>query len=519
MSASGWDETCDVLVVGSGGGLTGAYIAARAGLKTIVLESTDKFGGTTAYSGGGLWIPDSPATRRANVVGNTVEDARAYFHAVIGDRTPRALQDAYIDNAGPMLVELEKDPRLTFVYDPYPDYFEGMPGFLPQGRDTFPMPITTEELGEIVSVLRPPLAQERSGLPLPDLLIGGISLIGRLLMAIEATGNADLKLNTAMDRLIVEDGRVVGVEAVSGGKRVRYRARRGVLLASGGFERNAAMREKFGIPGRVPWSSGGPGGTGRPIEAGIEIGAATDLMNECWWTPGLIDPDGNACFATGVLGGIFVDSDAKRFCNESQPYDRAGRATIAAGVSWPFWWIYDSRFEERHVPFNWCAAPIVDPEDYVAAGLMKRADSLAELAQMTGLPEAALAATVARFNDFAASGTDKEFHRGETAYDRFFTIPGDRPNKALVPIDQPPYYAAAITISDMGTKGGLKTDEKARVLKPDGAAIPGLYAAGNTMASVTGEVYPGPGCPVGTCMVFSYLAALDMAGGRSAHAA
>jgi 3-oxosteroid 1-dehydrogenase len=519
MSELGWDETCDVLVVGTGGGLAGAYFAAASGLKTIVLESTDKFGGTTAYSGGGLWIPDSPVTRRAGVEGNTVEGARAYFHAVIGDRTPAALQDAYIDNAGPMIVALEKNPRFAFEHFPYPDYFHAAPGFLPAGRDTFPCPMPAEELGELLPLLRPPLATERAGLPMPELLIGGHSLIGQLLLAIKATGNAKLKLNTPMDSLIVENGRVVGVEAVHDGKRVRYRADRGVLLAAGGFERNAAMRRKFGVAGTVPWSSGAPGGNGRAIEAGVEIGAAVDLMDQGWWTPGLIDPEGNACFTTGVLGGVFVNGAGERFCNESMPYDLSGRAAIAAeaatGVSHsPFWVIYDARFE-GNVPFNYCAAPINDPADYFAAGFWKKAESLPELAGLAGLPEEALVATVERFNSFAASGTDMDFHRGETAYDVFFSLEGDRPNKALVPIDKPPYFAAAFAVSDLGTKGGLKTDERARVLKADGSVIPGLYAAGNTMASVTGEVYPGPGCPVGTCMVFSYLAALDMAGTRS----
>lgn len=517
MVGQGWDETCDVLVVGSGAGLTGAYIAATRGLKTIVLESTDMLGGTTAYSGGGLWLPESPATKRANVEGNSVEGARTYFRAIIGDRTPAALQDAYLENAAPMIIELETNPRFAFEHYPYPDYFHDAPGFLPLGRDTFPVPLPTSELGDLVALMRPPLGTERAGVPMPDTLMSGASLIARLLLAIRDTGNVEFKLNTPMDRLIVENGRVVGVEAVSGGKRLRFRAERGVLIAAGGFERNAAMRKKYGIPGSAAWSSGGPGGTGRPIEAGMEIGAAVDLMNECWWTPGVRHPDGSAYFAIGTSGGIFVNDAGQRFCNEAKPYDQIGRSLIAAekqtGIRHsPFWFVYDARFEGR-LPVDYSAVPILDQQRYYEAGLLKKADTLAELARQIDVPVEALEKTVERFNGFVKSGVDSDFHRGESSFDKFFAVSGEEPNKALVPIDKPPYFAAALALSDLGTKGGLKTDEKARVLKTDGAVIPGLYAAGNSMAAVTGTVYPGPGCPVGASMVFSYIAALDMAGG------
>ena len=337
------------------------------------------------------------------------------------------------------------------------------------------MPITAEETrGE-----SPPCCGARSppsapACSLPDLLIGGISLIGRLLMAIEATGNADLKLNTAMEKLIVEDGRVVGVEAVHGGKRVRYRADRGVLLAAGGFERNGAMREKFGVPGTVPWSSGAPGGNGRAIEAGVEIGAAVDLMDQGWWTPGLIDPEGNACLRDRRVGRDIrrrrrPSASATSARRSIRPGgDRCGRSAAWCVSHSPFWWLFmTARFEGPPCPIQ-----LVRRADRRSSGRLRRSGVLEE---QGGVPWLGIggpgrdclrrrwrrpsrASTISRGRVRTESSiAARPLTTGLSA------IAGDRPNKALVPIDKPPYYAAALTISDMGTKGGLKTGMKRRV--------------------------------------------------------
>jgi len=536
MAEGRWDASCDVLVVGSGGGaLIGAYVAASEGLRTLVIESTDKFGGTTAYSGSGMWLPTNPVLQRAGVE-ESLETARTYYRAVVGDRTPRALQDAYLEN-GPQLIRyLEHNPLLRFEPFPWPDYYGSAPAASPGNRHIITQALPAAELGDLRTVLRPTLATERQGQPPGDLLFGGQALIGRLLLAVTGTGKAELRLNTAMESLVVEDGRVVGVEARTGDGLVRIRATRGVLMAAGGFEQNDAMRQRYGIAASAKWSMGAPGNKGRPIEAAIEIGAATDLMGECWWSPGLMHPDGTATFSVGVLGGIFVNADGHRFGNESQAYDRLGRRILeghAGGVSHlPFWMIYDSRFGIRPPLLN-ASVALAETGDYVAAGLWKEANTLEALARQIGVPPRALEDTVARFNRFAATGIDEDFHRGEEAYDRFFVTgqapeqnlvalenpdfgdaigSGGGPNPNLVPIDKPPFYAAAFGVSDLGTKGGLKTDAAARVLRPDGAPIAGLYAAGNTQAAVSGTTYPGGGNPIGSCAVFSYLAALDMAG-------
>ncbi len=529
-----WDLECDVLVVGSGGGgLVGAYTAASQGLKTILIESTDKFGGTTAYSGSGMWLPTNPVLARGGSH-DTLEAARTYYRSVVGDRTPVALQEAYLNTGAKLVAFLEQNPVLRFQVFPWPDYYGAAPCAKAEGRHIIAESLPQVELGDLVHSLRPTLTTERQGQPRAELLFGGQALIGRLLLAAIGTGRADLRLNTRMESLVVEGGRVVGVIAETSAGTLRIHATRGVLIAAGGFEQNDDMRREHGVAASARWSMGAPGNMGGPIRAGMAIGAATDLMGEAWWSPGLMHPDGTATFSVGILGGIFVNGAGQRFTNESQPYDILGRDVLkgeATGVKHlPFWLIYDGRFGLRPPVMN--ASVALEPnENYLAAGLWKQADTLDGLAAQIGVPAADLAATVARFNSFAAAGKDQDFRRGDLAYDRFFTSDqapdqslvslenpdfsdaigsGGGSNPCLIPIDRPRFYAAAFGVSDLGTKGGLKTDADARVLNTSGKVIPGLYAAGNSMAAVSGTTYPGGGNPIGSSVVFAYLAAQDM---------
>jgi len=514
-----WDDEVDVVVVGSGGAaLTGAYVAASAGLDTVVLESTDKLGGTTAYSGAGLWLPASEPEYRAGVE-DSVELARTYYRETVGDRTPASLQEAYLTAAADLVAHLEKDPVLQFEWRPFPDYYSERPGGLSQGRNIFPLDLPQEELGDLLDRIRPPAPDDRLGINTRrPVLTGGQALIGRFLMALRATGKADVRVSSPFESFVLDEGAVVGVEAggSAGGRRIR--ARNGVLLAAGGFERDPKMRaehqSEFGLDGS--WSMGGPGSVGRPIRAGIEIGAAVDLMDECWWSPAILLPDGSASFTLGFRAGIIVDGSGRRYANESLPYDRFGRemrawqrTTGASGQPGPIpsYLIWDDR---AGADLPAISTIIPKPPRCVEAGVWKQADTLDELADQIGVGREALQETVAEWNAAAAAGRDDRFRRGENAYDRFFCH-GPGPNPCLVPIAQPPFHAASIVLGDLGTKGGLVTDERARVLRPDRSVISGLYAAGNTMASVSGECYPGPGTPIGTGMVFAYLAALDMA--------
>ncbi|MFG1782337.1 FAD-binding protein [Rhodococcus oryzae] len=510
-----WNETCDVLVVGSGGGgVTGAYTAAREGLDVILVEATDKFGGTTAYSGGGgVWFPCNPVLKRAGT-DDTIDDALEYYHAVVGDRTPRELQDAYVRGGGPLIEYLEQDENLKFEMLPWPDYFGKAPKARLDGqRHTMPSVLPVSEAPELRELVRGPLDTDRLGTPAPDdYFIGGRALIARFLKAIEKYPNATLNLNTTLVELVVEGGAVVGAIVERDGERVAIRTRKGVVLAAGGFEGNDELRQKFGVPGEARDTMGPWANLGKAHEAGIAAGADTDLMGEAWWSPGMTHPDGRSAFALWFTGGIFVNQDGKRFVNESAPYDRLGRDVIRqledGTVTLPYWMVYDNK-EGEVPPVKATNVSMVEAEKYQAAGLWHTADTLEELAEKIGVPAENLAATVARFNEFVPKGVDEDFGRGDEAYDRAFS--GGEP--PLVTIDQGPFHAAAFGISDLGTKGGLRTDTAARVLDQSGNPIAGLYAAGNTMAAPSGTVYPGGGNPIGTSMLFSHLAVLDMAAG------
>ena len=526
------EDAYDVIVVGSGGGLVGAYVAAARGLRTLVIEKTDRVGGTTAYSGAGLWFPGSAPLRRAGVDG--LGDARTYLRSIVDDSSRERLQDAYLRAGVELIDELEQNEWFqSFVYGPVPEYYADAPGFSPAGHSIFPPEIPVAELGEHARLVRDPIPTERWGVDQGPVLNGGRALIGRALAAFLETGNGSLLLNTALESLVVEDGRVVGVEAVSDGERVTIRAERGVILAAGGFERNRELREKHQpIARSSEWSHGAPGNTGDALQAGIAIGAATDLLDEAWYVPGLVQPDGLPTFHMGTRGGIWVNAAGERFVNETRPYDQAGHELVRLHTTTdvshiPAHWVFDQRQLDRDSFGGPADQPV--PAEWFESGALRKADTLEELAKLIDVPFEALRKTIEEFNGYSETGVDEKFHRGETPWDQMFqhvlsfaVLPqlnypappptSEWPNPLLPPLDTPPYYVATVVPSDIGTKGGLKTDEHARVLRPDGRPIDGLYASGNTAAAMSGRVYPGAGTPIGSSLAFSYLAVLDIAG-------
>lgn len=533
------NDVWDVIIVGTGaGGLIGAYLAASRGLRTLLLEKTDKVGGTTAYSGAGIWYPGSAPIARAEI-DDDLEAGRAYLRAVVDDPSREPLQDAYLAAGVAVIEELEKNPWFEgFFHAPVPDYFPTAKGATVTGRTIFPQPVQVTALGEEADLVRRPLFTERFGIDEGPLWTGGRALVGRSLKAFLETGNGELLTETALESLVVEGGRVVGVVAVRAGEQQTFRAERGVLLAAGGFERNAEMRQEHqNLTGE--WSNGAPQNTGDAIQAGVAVGAATELMGEAWFAPGVVQPDGLPLFHSGTRGGIWVNGEGERFVNEVAPYDQAGRAMrnghSTTGVSHiPAHWVLDQKALDR---FSYGSDPAQAPsQEWFDSGALRKAESLDEVAEMIGVPAEKLKATVEEFNASAASGVDEKFHRGETPWDvmnsyfvgfpaggwsgpdmNYMTEPDpELANQMLVPMDQPPYYVGQVMLSDIGTKGGLRTDPDAKVLTEDGSPIEGLYATGNSMAAMAGRVYPGAGTPVGSSIAFAYRAVSDIAAAGSA---
>jgi 3-oxosteroid 1-dehydrogenase len=490
----------DVVVVGSGGGaLVGAWTAVSRGLRVLVLEKADVCGGITAYSGAGLFLPGNHLTVEAGLP-DSVERGRTYLTSLLGGTDDRL--EAFLTTGPELVRELTKDPLVELERTPFPEYY-GVPGRLEGGGQLQPVPMPMSAVDEdALALLRPGISADRWGIDLPrDPLWGGQSLVARLLMSLLRSGSCEIRTGTPVDELLVESGRVVGVRAAG----EEFRARHGVLLAAGGFERNAELRAKHGVPGKAEHTMA-PAATsaGEPLQAAVAIGAATDLMDQAWFCGALVEPDGSAGFVLGPHGGLAVDPTGRRFANESLPYDRFGREMAKHAPE--AWFVFDAQHKGR-IPLVRCV-PGPRREDYLAAGVWVQADTLAELAEAIGAPE--LVASVDRFNGFAESGVDEDFHRGEDEFDRFWAR-GSGPNAALVPVQEGPFVAAKLVLGDLGTKGGLVTDVDGRVLRADGSVIEGLYAAGNTSAAVTREFYPAPGTPIGTAMVFAYRATQDMA--------
>ena len=333
-----------------------------------------------------------------------------------------------------------------------------------------------------------------------------------------AAADVPVWLSTPLNGLLIEDGAVTGIHVTSDDGPAVIRARRGVLLATGGFERNTAMRQQYQRPPvGADWTVGSAGNTGDGIVAGQDAGAAVDLMDDAWWGPSIPLTGGPFfCLSERSLPGcILVNQAGQRFVNEAAPYVDAVHAMYDrhsdAAPHIPAWLILDQRYRNRYV-FAGLPPRRPLPRRWYAAGTVFKAGTIEDLAGQIGVRRDGLAQTVRRFNQFAASGRDEDFSRGDSAYDRYYGDPRCRPNPNLAPLAQPPFYAVKIVPGDLGTKGGLRTDERARALRADGSVIAGLYAAGNASAAVMGHSYAGAGATIGPAMTFGYIAALDLAG-------
>ena len=522
----------DVVVVGSGaGGLVGALRAAERGLRVLVLEKADACGGTTALSGAGLWAPANLHVLNAGQP-DDLDLARTYLSHTVGTRTPLAMQEAFLQAAAPTIAWLEtRSVRFSYMTG-YPDYHPEEPGGLLTGRAITPKALKPAFVRALDHRVQPKLALGDGGPPITDPgpdgpLWGGQSLIAQLLAALAVAG-VDVWTSTPFTGLVVEDGRVVGVVARREGRSLQIAAPAGVLLACGGFEHNVAMRQQWqdAAVGHSTWTLGVAGNTGDGISAGMGAGADTDLLEDCWWAPGFLRPDGQCSFLLwerAAPTGIIVDQDGRRWVNEGTPYNTFGHLMLEARDGGtpciPSWYVFDQHALDAY-GFGGLR-PGADTTEWVAAGALVKADDLAGLAAAVEAP--ALVETAERWNVLAEKGVDEDFGRGDdgsyerqllSVFQRYPGIAGPHawPNPSLAPLAHGPYYAGKVVLSDLGTKGGLVCDEHARVLRPDGTSIPGLYACGNTMASMMGHAYPGPGACITPAMAFGWLAADDLGG-------
>ncbi len=574
-----WDEEVDVVVIGSGGGaMTAALVAKDCGSKTLVLEKSSLFGGSTAISGGSIWIPNNHLMAKAQL-SDSPEEALSYLRSITSGCVAEELLQAYVESSPEVVAYLEKNSPLRFeISTDYPDYYPHVEGSKPEGGRTLEsLPFNLRKLGERGKELRVPgphllilgrwmirsaeardmvsaslrsrfailrsfaaylLNPTRSFARRDTRLTLGNALCGALRLALMER-SIPLWLESPVTKLISEGERVVGVEATRSGQPTRIRARQGVIVAAGGFDKNPALRQAHHFSSDcATWSSGSPENTGDAIRMGVEVGASLGNMEEAWWMPTTMVP-GHLLpwYAKGswwtelsreqgrdfpwfllpdrsLPGSIIVDASGSRFTNEAAPYLDVGHAQLErhqqGAKAIPAFQITDHRFHMRY-PLG----PIMfgmPTKKFVQSGFLKKADSLEELARQCGIDPQGLVSELERYNASALKGKDPNFQRGATAIDRYYGDSLVQPNPCVAPIEKPPFYAIKVVPGDLGTKGGLRTDAHARVLREDDSPIPGLYATGNCSASVMGASYPGAGGTIGPSMTFGYRAARHVTG-------
>jgi len=509
----------DIVVVGSGvAALFSALAATSRGQSVCVIEKTRYFGGTSAYSGGSVWLPGNHVLERDGV-NDSVEQGFTYFHSLVGSRTSEDLQRAYLES-GPMVVDfLERSAGIPLEHRPFPDYFDAAERSA-NGRSVFARSINSSELGDRVKDIRPPLSADQFGIELDRAVLdGGQAWVARLVQALDRSGAARLMLNTAAEELVQDEAeRVTGVivRRADDGKRVTIGAKLGVLVAAGGFERDPYLRREWqGMP-TSDWSSSHPEtGTGDAVKMLRAVGAELDLLDQSWWCPATLFPNGHAVFTLGIRAGIIVDDTGSRFANEMLPYDQMGRAMrerMDAGAGNGFWLVFDDSAGDQ-LPAICVPAP--QASEFRSAGLWHTASSIAGLASAIAVDPDALQSTIRRFGTFAEAGRDDDHHRGEDPFGRFF-LGATTSAQCLQALEGPQFHAVRLVLGDLGTKGGAMIDSFGAVRRSDGSTVPGVYAAGNSSASIAGEVYPGPGVPLGSGMVIAYRAVAQMIDGVTA---
>ena len=556
-----WDEEFDLLVIGSGAGaMTAGIVAHDRKASVLLIEKSDRYGGSSAMSGGSLWVPQSHFMAEAGIDDNR-EDAIAYLKEITAGAVDLAKLEAYVDSAPDAVRYLAEHADLKMYSMPaYSDYYPRAQGSKPGGRSLDPETFDARSLGDdllsmkeqnpqmlVMGRLFMTIPQSRTMLTRAPGWIGlmfklmvrymldlpwrfkskrdrflamGNSLVGMLRQAMIDRG-IPLWLEAGARDFVVEEGRVVGVVAERKGQPVRIRARRGVVVAAGGFEGNQAMREKY-LPGptKVEWSCSNKANTGDLIELARDLGAAVEFMDEGWWGPVTVVPgEENArmlVIEKSLPGSVMVNKAGQRFVNEAAPYIDVVNAQYAEhseeAPCVPCYLVFDARFRKSY-PVGPMLPGAQQPDLFLGQmlrdGYLKKANTVGELAAKLGVDAENLEATVARMNEFAKTGKDLDFGRGDTVFDQYYGDEKIKPNPCLAPIVEAPFYGMEAYPGELGTKGGIRTDARARVLTEAGDVIPGLYAVGNCSSPVMGRTYAGAGATLGPATTFAYIAARD----------
>ena len=549
-----WDHEVELLVIGSGAGaMTSALRAAHGGKNVLMVEKSARYGGTSATSGGGLWIPCNHLMSDV-AIEDSREEAMQYLSALAGEDVSQENIEAFVDQGPQMLKWVEANSHVKYMaMEHYADYYQDVEGSKTGARSIDPYPYKASFLGDEFINMEESHPQTRvmglmgytniEGAILLSKSPGWFKLVVNLAVKYFADifwrlhsrrsrrltmGNAligglrhslldhkvPIWLSSPAKKLILDGGKVVGVIIENQGKVFNIKASSGVILGTGGFEHSQELRDQYlPAPSQVKWSSASPQNTGDMLLAGQEIGAATHLMDEAWWGPSVViegEEKSRQLFTERSMPGcIMVNREGKRFFNESVAYTSAVKAMYTE-ENLPSFAIFDSRYK-REYPFG----PLLPDGMYlnwmqprrVTKHFLKKANTIQELGILLGLSADQLEATVSRFNNFAINGKDEDFKRGEDAYDIIYGDIRIKPNPCLATIAEGPFYGVEVYPGDIGTKGGLLTNANAQVLNTEGQIIENLYAIGNTSASITGRYYPGAGATLGPAMTFGFVAA------------
>jgi len=564
-----WDFEFDVVVVGSGNGaLTAALCSHDGGAKTLVIEKSDQFGGTSATSGGGVWIPNNRYAKAENV-DDSDQDARNYINSVSPEGMIKdELVETYLAEGPRMIDYLHENSQVKYRnLAHYPDYFPDNSGGKEGNRSMEPEPIFGTELGDDLSKLReqhPQTAFTMGPINMNftqvegQLLLGalpgwktqfaklftkyildlpmrfkwgwkdrrltmGNAGIARLLLSLKDR-NVDLWTLTGMTDLLDENGVVMGIRATKDGSSINIKANKGVILAAGGFERDQSLRDKYlPKPSNAEWSAANMHNTGDALKAALRLGADTHQMDTGWWSTTMKVPGQEKGWLSMVdksmPGNYTVNKNGERFSNESQNYvsfvNDMFKKFDEGNPCAPCYMIFDSTFRK-----NRPCGPLLQgsmqpdsavPKEWWTPSFLSKGETLEELAEIAGIDPVGLRATQAKVNAYSISGIDLELQRGDSVYDSYYGDPSVTPNPCLAPLEKGPFYCMVLYPGEMGTAGGMVIDTHARVLKADGEPIPGLYACGNCTTALL-PTYPGPGSTLGPAMTFGYLAAKDITG-------